>query len=61
MSRVVALDAEVGNSTYAERFAEKHPEQFFEMFIAEQQLVAAAVGLQGPWMEAVCLLLWRLS
>ena len=44
--RVVALDAEVGNSTYAERFAEKHPERFFEMFIAEQQMVAAAVGLQ---------------
>jgi transketolase len=44
--RVVALDAEVGNSTYAERFAEHHPERFFEMFIAEQQMVAAAVGLQ---------------
>jgi transketolase len=44
--RVVALDGEVGNSTYAERFAAKHPERFFEMFIAEQQMVAAAVGLQ---------------
>ena len=44
--RVVALDAEVGNSTYAERFAQKHPDRFFEMFIAEQQMVAAAVGLQ---------------
>ncbi len=44
--RVVALDAEVGNSTYAERFAEKHPDRFFEMFIAEQQMVAAAIGLQ---------------
>ncbi len=44
--RVVALDAEVGNSTYAERFAAKHPDRFFEMFIAEQQMVAAAVGLQ---------------
>jgi transketolase len=44
--RVVALDGEVGNSTYAERFAAKHPERFFEMYIAEQQLVAAAVGLQ---------------
>jgi transketolase len=44
--RVVALDAEVGNSTYAERFAAKHPGRFFEMFIAEQQMVAAAVGLQ---------------
>jgi transketolase len=44
--RVVALDAEVGNSTYAERFARAHPDRFFEMFIAEQQMVAAAVGLQ---------------
>jgi transketolase len=42
---VVALDAEVGNSTGAERFAHAHPEKFFEMFIAEQQLLAAAVGL----------------
>jgi transketolase len=44
--RVVALDAEVGNSTYAERFADKHPDRFFEMYIAEQQMVAAAVGMQ---------------
>jgi len=44
--RVVALDGEVGNSTYAERFAAKHPERFFEMYIAEQQMVAAAVGMQ---------------
>ena len=43
---VVALDGEVSNSTYAEIFAEAHPERFFEMYIAEQQLVAAAVGLQ---------------
>ena len=44
--RVVALDAEVGNSTYAERFGAAHPDRFFEMFIAEQQMVAAAVGMQ---------------
>src|SRR5262245_48031909 len=44
--KVVALDGEVGNSTYAERFAAKHPERFFEMYIAEQQMVAAAVGMQ---------------
>jgi transketolase len=45
--RVVALDGEVGNSTYAERFAAKHPDRFFEMFIAEQQMVASAVGMQA--------------
>ncbi|WP_026311590.1 transketolase [Parafrankia elaeagni] len=42
---VVALDAEVSNSTYAEDFTKAHPDRFFEIFIAEQQLVAAAVGL----------------
>jgi transketolase len=44
---VVALDGEVSNSTFAETFAKAHPERFFEMYIAEQQLVAAAVGLQA--------------
>jgi transketolase len=43
---VVALDGETSNSTYAEIFRDAHPERFFEMFIAEQQMVAAAVGLQ---------------
>ncbi|HEX2849240.1 MAG TPA: transketolase [Acidimicrobiales bacterium] len=43
---VVALDGEVGNSTYSEEFQAAHPDRFFEMFIAEQQLVAAAVGMQ---------------
>jgi transketolase len=43
---VVALDGEVSNSTFAEEFAETVPERYFEMFIAEQQMVAAAVGLQ---------------
>jgi transketolase len=44
---VVALDGEVSNSTFAELFAKAHPERYFEMYIAEQQLVAAAVGLQA--------------
>ena len=43
---VVALDGEVSNSTYAESFAQAYPERFFEMYIAEQQMVAAGVGLQ---------------
>ena len=43
---LVGLDGEVSNSTYAELFAHAHPERYFEMFIAEQQLVSAAVGLQ---------------
>jgi transketolase len=44
---VVGLDGEVSNSTYAEIFAKAHPERYFEMYIAEQQMVAAAVGLQA--------------
>jgi transketolase len=43
---VVALDGEVSNSTYADEFAKELPERYFEMYIAEQQLVAAAVGMQ---------------
>ena len=43
---VVALDGEVSNSTYSEVFAEAHPERYFEMYIAEQQMVSAAVGMQ---------------
>jgi transketolase len=43
---VVALDGEVDNSTHLEEFAKAYPERYFEMFIAEQQLIAGAVGLQ---------------
>jgi transketolase len=43
---VVVVDGEVSNSTYAEFFKEAHPDRYFEMYIAEQQMVAAAVGLQ---------------
>lgn len=42
---VVALDGEVSNSTYSEIFGKAHPDRFFEQYIAEEQLVAAAVGL----------------
>jgi transketolase len=43
---VVALDGEVSNSTHSELFAKAHPDRYFEMFIAEQQMLAAAVGFQ---------------
>ena len=45
-AQVVALDGEVSNSTFAEIFRDAHPERFVEMYIAEQQMVAAAVGMQ---------------
>jgi transketolase len=43
---VVVLDAEVSNSTHAEDFKKTAPDRFFEMYIAEQRMVAAAVGMQ---------------
>jgi len=44
---VIAMDGEVSNSTFADVFAHKYPERFFEMYIAEEQLVAAAVGFSA--------------
>jgi transketolase len=44
---VVALDGEVSNSTHSDLFAKAHPDRYFEMFIAEQQMIAAAVGCQA--------------
>jgi transketolase len=43
---VVALDGEVSDSTRSQKFAQAHPDRYFEMFIAEQQMIAAAVGIQ---------------
>ena len=43
---VVALDGEVSNSTHSEMFREAHPDRYFEQYIAEQQMIATAVGLQ---------------
>lgn len=51
---VVALDAEVSNSTRAETFRDTHPERFFEMYIAEQQMIAAAVGMQVTGWKPFC-------
>src|SRR5712691_10855377 len=42
---IVGLDGEVSNSTYAEEFAKAFPDRFFEQYIAEEQLVASAVGM----------------
>jgi transketolase len=42
---LVVLDGEVSNSTYADEFKKAYPDRFFEMFIAEQQVLGAAVGL----------------
>lgn len=42
---MVVLDAEVSNSTRSEYFAKAYPQRFFEMFIAEQNMAGAALGL----------------
>ena len=44
-ARVVALDADVKNSTFSERFESAHPDRFYEFFIAEQAMIGAAMGL----------------
>ena len=43
--KIVALDGEMSNSTYSEKFAKKFPERYFEMFIAEQNMITTALGL----------------
>jgi transketolase len=43
--RIVALDADVKNSTFSERFEQQHPDRFYQNFIAEQTMIGAAMGL----------------
>ena len=51
-SKIVALDGEVSNSTFTEEFTLAYPDRYFEMFIAEQQMVAAATGLSARGYKA---------
>ena len=44
-TRVVALDADVGNSTFSDKFERVHGDRFYQMHIAEQVMVGAAMGL----------------
>ncbi|MGE0445313.1 MAG: transketolase, partial [Vicinamibacterales bacterium] len=44
-TRVVALDADVKNSTFSERFEQQHPERFYQNYIAEQVMIGSAMGL----------------
>jgi transketolase len=44
-SRIVALDADVGNSTFSDKFEKAVPDRFYENFIAEQVMIGAAMGL----------------
>ena len=44
-SRVVALDADVKNSTFTDKFEKAHPDRFYQNYIAEQVMVGSAMGL----------------
>ena len=44
-TRIVALDADVKNSTFSDRFEQRHPERFYQNYIAEQVMIGAAMGL----------------
>jgi transketolase len=54
--KVVVLDADLANSTKADKFAVAHPDRFLEMGIAEQNFVGVAVGLAAlgfvPWLSS---------
>ena len=60
---VVVLDGEVGNSTFTDIFGKEIPERFFQFYIAEQQMIAAAVGMQvrglSPWSSSFAAFLSR--
>ena len=43
--RIVALDADVKNSTFSEKFEQQHPDRFYQNFIAEQVMIGASMGL----------------
>jgi transketolase len=53
---VLVLDADLANSTKADKFAAAHPDKFLEMGIAEQNFVGVAVGLASlgfvPWLSS---------
>jgi transketolase len=53
---VVVLDADLANSTKADKFAQAHPDRFLEMGIAEQNMVGTAVGMATlgfvPWLSS---------
>ncbi|EKD68579.1 MAG: hypothetical protein ACD_47C00542G0002, partial [uncultured bacterium] len=45
--KVVVLDADLSKSTMTYMFGEKYPERFFNMGIAEQNLMGTAAGLSA--------------
>ncbi len=62
-SQMVVLDGDVKNSTYTELFQKTYPARFFEMFIAEQNMVGVAAGMARrglvPWVATFACFLTR--
>ena len=60
---IVSLDAEVKNSTFAQLFEEKHPDRFFQCFIAEQNMVGMGIGFSAmnkkPFLSTFAVFLTR--
>lgn len=54
-SNMVVLDGDLANSTKADMFQKAHPDRFFEMGIAEQNMLGVAAGLATtgyvPWIS----------
>jgi transketolase len=44
-ARIVALDADVKNSTFSEKFEKAFPDRFYQNYIAEQNMIGSAMGL----------------
>jgi transketolase len=52
-SRLMVIDAEVSNSTKTDEVARHHPDQFLQMYIAEQTMVGVAIGMQAVGIHPV--------
>lgn len=60
---MVVIDGDVQNSTYTSLFHEEFPDRFFQMYIAEQQMVGGAIGFSKlglvPWVVTFACFLTR--
>jgi len=52
--RIISLDAEVNNSTFSESFSIQFPQRFIQCFIAEQNMVGMAIGLEARGYIPIC-------
>ncbi len=61
--KVVVLDGDLANSTKADKVAERFPDRFFQMGIAEQNMAGVAAGLASvgliPWLSSFAVFLTK--